>query len=112
MALVHKEVAEAICTKHVETGLCFYFHYLEKQSCACSVSRLVVMNKQRDPVDTQHCSDTLGRPVRTLRVKMVLLGGSGVGKSSLALRFVRSEFRSTVPTVGCKFKLVPLIIPS
>ncbi|TWW80318.1 Ras-related protein [Takifugu flavidus] len=61
------------------------------------------MNTQRDPVATQLSSDTLGRPVRTLRVKMVLLGGSGVGKSSLALRFVRSEFRSTVPTVGCAY---------
>ncbi|XP_029967952.1 ras-related protein Rab-17 [Salarias fasciatus] len=43
------------------------------------------------------------RPVRTLRVKMVLLGGSGVGKSSLALRFGKDEFRSTSPTVGCAY---------
>ncbi|XP_070832269.1 ras-related protein Rab-17-like [Chaetodon trifascialis] len=47
--------------------------------------------------------DTLCRPVRTLRVKMVLLGGSGVGKSSLALRFSKDEFRSTSPTVGCAY---------
>lgn len=108
-SLVHKEVADALCAKHVKTGLCFCFHYLEKQGCACCVSCLV-MNTQRDPVATRPRSDTLGRPVRTLRVKMVLLGGSGVGKSSLAVRFVRSEFRSMVPTVGCK--LVSLIIPN
>uniref|UniRef100_A0A3Q4HZQ6 RAB17, member RAS onco family n=1 Tax=Neolamprologus brichardi TaxID=32507 RepID=A0A3Q4HZQ6_NEOBR len=42
-------------------------------------------------------------PVHTLRVKMVLLGSSGVGKSSLALRFSKDEFRSTSPTVGCAY---------
>ncbi|KAJ4933676.1 hypothetical protein JOQ06_030500 [Pogonophryne albipinna] len=47
--------------------------------------------------------DTLSRPMRTLRVKMVLLGGSGVGKSSLALRFCKNEFRRTSPTVGCAY---------
>lgn len=51
----------------------------------------------------QQYSDTLRRPVHTLRVKMVLLGSSGVGKSSLALRFSKDEFRSTSPTVGCEF---------
>ncbi|XP_018534150.1 ras-related protein Rab-17 [Lates calcarifer] len=34
---------------------------------------------------------------------MVLLGSSGVGKSSLALRFGKDEFRSTTPTVGCAY---------
>lgn len=34
---------------------------------------------------------------------MVLLGSSGVGKSSLALRFGKNEFRSTSPTVGCAY---------
>ncbi|XP_040004332.1 ras-related protein Rab-17-like isoform X2 [Xiphias gladius] len=43
------------------------------------------------------------RPVQTLRVKMVLLGSSGVGKSSLALRFGKDEFRNTSPTVGCAY---------
>ncbi|XP_041663437.1 ras-related protein Rab-17-like [Cheilinus undulatus] len=47
--------------------------------------------------------DSLGRPVQTLRVKMVLLGASGVGKSSLAQRFVKDEFRDTTPTVGCAY---------
>uniref|UniRef100_A0A4W6FRX7 RAB17, member RAS onco family n=1 Tax=Lates calcarifer TaxID=8187 RepID=A0A4W6FRX7_LATCA len=42
-------------------------------------------------------------PKGTLRVKMVLLGSSGVGKSSLALRFGKDEFRSTTPTVGCAY---------
>ncbi|KAL0964065.1 hypothetical protein UPYG_G00317880 [Umbra pygmaea] len=40
---------------------------------------------------------------RTLRVKMVLLGSSGVGKSSLALRFSKDEFKGTSPTVGCAY---------
>lgn len=48
-------------------------------------------------------SDTGSRLVQTLRVKMVLLGSSGVGKSSLASRFGRDEFRSTSPTVGCAY---------
>lgn len=49
-------------------------------------------------------SKMLSRVVPTLRVKMVLLGSSGVGKSSLALRFGKNEFRNTSPTVGCEFK--------
>lgn len=40
---------------------------------------------------------------RTLRVKMVLLGSSGVGKSSLATRFVKGEFKDCQPTVGCAY---------
>ncbi|XP_010783446.1 ras-related protein Rab-17-like, partial [Notothenia coriiceps] len=55
------------------------------------------------PGDPDLRSDTLSRPMRTLRVKMVLLGGSGVGKSSLALRFCKDEFRRTSPTVGCAY---------
>lgn len=34
--------------------------------------------------------------------KLVLLGSGSVGKSSLALRFVRNDFRSILPTVGCE----------
>ncbi|KAJ3591898.1 hypothetical protein NHX12_007028 [Muraenolepis orangiensis] len=45
----------------------------------------------------------LARSLRTLRVKMVLVGSSGVGKSSLALRFSKDEFRSSSPTVGCAY---------
>uniref|UniRef100_H3DKF7 RAB17, member RAS oncogene family n=1 Tax=Tetraodon nigroviridis TaxID=99883 RepID=H3DKF7_TETNG len=58
---------------------------------------------QSGAVATHPSNDTWRRPVRTFRVKMVLLGGSSVGKSSLALRFARSEFRSVVPTVGCAY---------
>lgn len=43
------------------------------------------------------------RPVRAFRVKMVILGSSGVGKSSLAIRFAKNEFRSTSPTVGSAY---------
>ncbi|XP_017294136.1 ras-related protein Rab-17-like [Kryptolebias marmoratus] len=43
------------------------------------------------------------RPDRTLRVKMVLLGSSGVGKSSLALRFSKDRFQNPSPTVGCAY---------
>lgn len=55
------------------------------------------------PGGAQRHRETLSRPVQTLRVKMVLLGSSGVGKSSLALRFGKDEFRTTSPTVGCEF---------
>ena len=45
--------------------------------------------------------------LRTLRVKMVLVGSSGVGKSSLALRFRKDEFKSFIsPTVGCKYLIL------
>lgn len=35
--------------------------------------------------------------------KLVLLGSGSVGKSSLALRFVKDDFKSILPTVGCAF---------
>ncbi|XP_012611184.1 ras-related protein Rab-17 [Microcebus murinus] len=35
--------------------------------------------------------------------KLVLLGSGSVGKSSLALRYVKDDFRSILPTVGCAF---------
>lgn len=57
----------------------------------------------------QRRRDTLSGHVRTLRVKMVLLGSSGVGKSSLALRFGREEFRTTSPTVGCEYVILRYI---
>lgn len=58
---------------------------------------------QRVPGGVELHSCTLKRPVQTFRVKMVLLGSSGVGKSSLALRFSKDEFRRTSPTVGCAY---------
>uniref|UniRef100_A0A8C8B2S8 Ras-related protein Rab-17 n=1 Tax=Otus sunia TaxID=257818 RepID=A0A8C8B2S8_9STRI len=35
--------------------------------------------------------------------KVVLLGSTSVGKSSLAYRYVRNDFRDSLPTVGCSF---------
>ncbi|XP_029414821.1 ras-related protein Rab-17 isoform X3 [Nannospalax galili] len=35
--------------------------------------------------------------------KLVLLGSGSVGKSSLALRYVKQDFRNVLPTVGCAF---------
>ncbi|NXB29496.1 RAB17 protein, partial [Eulacestoma nigropectus] len=35
--------------------------------------------------------------------KVVLLGSMSVGKSSLAYRYVRNDFRELLPTVGCSF---------
>lgn len=34
--------------------------------------------------------------------KVVLLGSMSVGKSSLAYRYVKSDFRELLPTVGCE----------
>lgn len=34
--------------------------------------------------------------------KLVLLGSGSVGKSSLAVRYVKNDFKSILPTVGCK----------
>lgn len=102
---VHKEVGDVVYTKHVRTRLRFYFHFPKSQVVhALSLTLFYLMKKKRQSgaVATHPSNDTWRRPVRTFRVKMVLLGGSNVGKSSLALRFARSEFRSVVPTVGCK----------
>ncbi|XP_066045325.1 ras-related protein Rab-17 [Chamaea fasciata] len=35
--------------------------------------------------------------------KVVLLGSMSVGKSSLAYRYMRNDFRDLLPTVGCSF---------
>lgn len=34
--------------------------------------------------------------------KLVLLGSGSVGKSSLVLRYVKDDFKSVLPTVGCE----------
>lgn len=34
--------------------------------------------------------------------KLVLLGSSSVGKTSLALRYMKQDFSNVLPTVGCK----------
>lgn len=46
--------------------------------------------------------------------KLVLLGSGSVGKSSLALRYVKNDFKSVLPTVGCAFftKVVDLGVTS
>ncbi|KAJ2709428.1 Vacuolar protein sorting-associated protein 21 [Coemansia spiralis] len=59
-------------------------------------------------------ADALGRPaaesaspaapVKPIQIKMVLLGESAVGKSSLVLRFVNNEFQDNKePTIGAAF---------
>ncbi|XP_068959257.1 ras-related protein Rab-17 [Petaurus breviceps papuanus] len=35
--------------------------------------------------------------------KVVLLGSSSVGKSSLAFRFIKNDFKEILPTMGCAF---------
>ncbi|NWS48641.1 RAB17 protein, partial [Probosciger aterrimus] len=39
----------------------------------------------------------------TYPYKVVLLGSTSVGKSSLAYRYVRNDFKESLPTVGCSF---------
>lgn len=45
-------------------------------------------------------STTSGQPYVS---KLVLLGSSSVGKTSLALRYMKQDFSSVLPTVGCAF---------
>ncbi|NWI19481.1 RAB17 protein, partial [Crypturellus soui] len=39
----------------------------------------------------------------TYTYKVVLLGNTSVGKSSLAYRYVKNDFKESLPTVGCSF---------
>ncbi|NXS99608.1 RAB17 protein, partial [Jacana jacana] len=39
----------------------------------------------------------------TYMYKVVLLGSTSVGKSSLAYRYVKNDFKESLPTVGCSF---------
>ncbi|NXW60443.1 RAB17 protein, partial [Eurystomus gularis] len=39
----------------------------------------------------------------TYTYKVVLLGSTSVGKSSLAYRYVKNDFTESLPTVGCSF---------
>nr|XP_048297765.1 ras-related protein Rab-17 [Myodes glareolus] len=45
-------------------------------------------------------STTSGQPYVS---KLVLLGSSSVGKTSLVLRYIKQDFNSVLPTVGCAF---------
>lgn len=87
-------------------GLCWTFSVLINiilPFCWTNLILLMGESLPRVPAGAQFRSGALKRNVQTLRVKLVLLGSSGVGKSSLALRFVKDEFRMTSPTVGCAY---------
>jgi GTPase SAR1 family protein len=60
------------------------------------------------------CSTMMSsRPSITLderEVKVVLLGETGVGKSSIVLRFVTSNFRPVVSTIGASFLSKMIVI--
>ncbi|KAM9550333.1 ras-related protein Rab-17 isoform 1-T1 [Guaruba guarouba] len=51
--------------------------------------------------------EVLGTPSEevhpTYPYKVVLLGSTSVGKSSLAYRYVKNDFKESLPTVGCSF---------
>ncbi|XP_067405904.1 ras-related protein Rab-17 isoform X2 [Emydura macquarii macquarii] len=42
-------------------------------------------------------------PQQSYIYKVVLLGCSSVGKSSIAFRYVKHDFKESLPTVGCSF---------
>ncbi|NXA39177.1 RAB17 protein, partial [Eudromia elegans] len=48
-------------------------------------------------------STSLDRTRPTYTYKVVLLGNTSVGKSSLAYRYVKNDFKESLPTVGCSF---------
>jgi GTPase SAR1 family protein len=59
-------------------------------------------------------SETGNKPkIASIDAKIVLLGDTGVGKTSLALRFVQDAFSSrTAPTVGASFLTKVLYVPA
>nr|XP_013798015.1 PREDICTED: ras-related protein Rab-17 isoform X1 [Apteryx mantelli mantelli] len=46
---------------------------------------------------------SLDRTHPTYIYKVVLLGSTSVGKSSLAYRYVKNDFKESLPTMGCAF---------
>uniref|UniRef100_A0A8B9TUU3 Ras-related protein Rab-17 n=1 Tax=Anas platyrhynchos TaxID=8839 RepID=A0A8B9TUU3_ANAPL len=46
---------------------------------------------------------SLERHCPTYIYKVVLLGSTAVGKSSLAYRYMKNDFQESLPTVGCSF---------
>lgn len=45
---------------------------------------------------------SLERHCPTYIYKVVLLGSTAVGKSSLAYRYMKNDFQESLPTVGCE----------
>jgi Ras-related protein Rab-22 len=69
-----------------------------------AASRMTNHNKNQRPDDPDKDAQT---------VKVVLLGDSGVGKSSLALRFVTNEFKPyNEATIGASFMSKTVLVPS
>ncbi|XP_061468832.1 ras-related protein Rab-17 [Rhineura floridana] len=56
-----------------------------------------VQNKEVIPCLDVHC------PKDSYIFKVVLLGSTSVGKTSLAYRYVKKGFQDSLPTVGCSF---------
>ncbi|KAG9296222.1 hypothetical protein G9A89_014814 [Geosiphon pyriformis] len=60
-------------------------------------------NSNRQP-QTDSSASATNPNLRTIQVKLVLLGEAAVGKSSLVLRFVNNEFQDNKePTIGAAF---------
>ena len=73
---------------------CFLLQH--SRSAFCDIT----MGSRRDSRQNQ---DQLPAPAKVQNVKLVLLGDQGVGKSSIALRFVRGEFTENCEaTIGGK----------
>ncbi|XP_065606385.1 ras-related protein Rab-17 isoform X1 [Cyrtonyx montezumae] len=57
----------------------------------------------QDMAQTAVLGSSLGDNCPTYIYKVVLLGSTSVGKSSLAYRYVKNDFKESLPTVGCSF---------
>lgn len=60
------------------------------------MARRIVNHKETSPLLEGHSLK------ETYVFKIVLLGSTSVGKSSLAYRYVKKNFQESLPTVGCK----------
>ena len=78
---------------------------LEQTKCLeLFVFTMTSTNRQSNNNFTTNRSTANGHPARTCQFKMVLLGESAVGKSSLVLRFVRGQFHEyQESTIGAAF---------
>ncbi|RYR36452.1 hypothetical protein Ahy_A09g041413 [Arachis hypogaea] len=62
------------------------------------------LGRDSRPLGRDNSENGGGQDAKNLRVKLVLLGDSGVGKSCIVLRFVRGQFDPTSKvTVGASF---------